>query len=120
MNKKNPDHFFSQLLQNDLIGKPDEAIENRLMHSFLLKSTGSKLKQNSFTNYFGWLFSLQSIGLKAGLASVILFFSILNSNLSPDTGKITGNDSLFNKRILVADSTRFSRNIDSLRHDSLN
>lgn len=120
MNKKNQDQMFAQLLCNDRVGEPDNAIEDRLMYSFLLKNSRSKVRQNSFSSFFGWLFSAQSLGLKTGLVSVVLFFSVINNQLTVDSGTITGNDSVFSKRILVADSTSFIQTIDSIRTDSLN
>jgi hypothetical protein len=120
MTKKNSDQFYSQLLKNDQIGSPDPAIEDRLMYSFLLKNSSSNVRQNSFSNFLGWLFSAQSLGLKTGLVSVVLFFSVINTQLSVDHVSITSSDSLFNKRILVADSTSFIQTIDSIRADSLN
>ncbi|MDP2889812.1 MAG: hypothetical protein Q8P34_12740 [Bacteroidota bacterium] len=120
MKKKNSDQMFAKLLQNDHVGEPDEAIEDRLMYSFLLKNSGSKLKQNSFVSFFGWIFSAQSLGLKTGLVSLVLFFSVVNNQINIDSGTITGNDSVFSKRILVADSTSFIQSIDSVRTDSLN
>lgn len=120
MNKKNQDQMFAHLLCNDRVGEPDNAIEDRLMYSFLLKNSRSKVRQNSFSNFFGWLFSAQSLGLKTGLVSVVLFFSVINNQLTIDSGTITGNDSVFSKRILVADSTSFIQTIDSIRTDSLN
>jgi len=120
MNNINQDQLFARLLQNDHIGEPDKAIKDRLMYSFLLKNSGSKLKQNSFAYFFGWLFSAESLGLKTGLVSVILFFSMMNNQISLESGKISGNDSLFTKRVLVVDTANFIQTIDSLRNDSLN
>jgi hypothetical protein len=120
MNKKNQDQMFAQLLCNDRVGEPDNAIEDRLMYSFLLKNSRSKVRQNSFSSFFDWLFSAQSLGLKTGLVSVVLFFSVINNQLTIDSGTITGNDSVFSKRFLVADSTSFIQTIDSIRTDSLN
>lgn len=120
MNKKNQDQMFAELLKNDRIGEPDRAVENRLMYSFMLKNSRSKIKQNSFSSFFGWIFSAQSLGLKTGLVSVVLFFSVINSQINVESGNIVTNDSLFNKRVLVADSTHFIQVVDSLRTDSLN
>jgi hypothetical protein len=120
MNKKNPDQLFTNLLRNDRIGEPSKSIEDRLMYSFLLKSSHLKVKQNSFASFIGWIFSVQSLGLKTGLVSVILFVSILNNHLNIDSGTISGSDTIFAKRVLVADSTSLIQSIDSLRTDSLN
>jgi hypothetical protein len=90
------------------------------MYSFLLKNSGSKLKQNSFVSFFGWIFSAQSLGLKAGLVSLVLFFSVVNNQINIDSATITGNDSVFSKRILLADSTMFIQSFDTIRTDSLN
>lgn len=120
MKNTNQDQKLGQLLRNDQVGEPDKAIEDRLMYSFLLKNSSSKVKQNSFGSFFGWIFSAQSLGLKTGLVSVVLFFSVMNNQLSVDYGTITTTDSLFTKRVLVADSTSFIQTIDSIRTDSLN
>lgn len=120
MNKKNLDQLFAQRLQNDQVGEPNKAIEDRLMYSFLLKNSSSKVKQNSFGSFFGWIFSAQNLGLKTGLVSVILFFSVMNNQINIDSGSISCTDSIFTKRVLVADSTSFIQYIDSLRTDSLN
>jgi len=120
MNKKNPDQLFSHLLQSDQVGTPDRGIEDRLMYSFMLKSGKSKLRQSSFSNFFGWVLSVQSLGLKTGLVSVVLFLSIMNNQLSFDPGKVTLSDSLSIQRVLVADTTNFIQTLDSIKTDSLN
>ncbi|HEY3372069.1 MAG TPA: hypothetical protein VGK10_14535 [Prolixibacteraceae bacterium] len=120
MKKTNPDQLFSQLLQADQVGKPDRSIEDRLMYTYMLKSGHSKLRQNSFSSFFGWILSAQSLGLKAGLVSLVLFFSVINNHLSLDPGTITGCDTLTSQRVLVADTTNFIQNLDSIRTDSLN
>jgi len=120
MNKRNQDQLFSQFLQNDQVGKPDSGIEERLMYSYLLKSRVSKLRQNSFSSFFGWLLSFQNIGLKAGLVSVVLFVFIMNNQFTFSPGSITGSDSLYTQRVLLADTTNFIQPLDSIRADSLN
>lgn len=120
MKNNNIDQFFTRLLGKDHVGEPDKAIEDRLMYSFMLKNSQSKVKQNSFASFFGWAFSAESLGLKAGLISAVLFFSVMNYQTNIESGKITGNDSLFTKRVLVADSTNFIQSVDSIHNDSIN
>ena len=120
MNKSNPDQLFNHLLQNDQVGKPDPGIEDRLMYSYMLKSKGSKLRQNSFSSFFGWVLSFQNLWLKAGLVSMILFFSLMNNQLSLTPGSIGGSDSLYSQHVLLADTTHFIQPLDSIRADSLN
>jgi hypothetical protein len=122
MSKKNSDQLFARLLQNDSIGKPDETVEQRLMYSFLLKSGGSKQRQNSMSGFLGlgWLVSTQSIGLKIALVSVVLFFSLINNQNNTESKTNIGNDSLTAKRVLVADSTVFKQSLDSIFPNSLN
>ena len=119
MRNMNQDQFFAELLRNDQVGEPDNAIEKRLEYSFMLKNSRSNLRQNSFGNFFGWIFSGQSLGLKAGLVSVALTFFVMNSQLNFEPGKIGGNDSISTQRILLADSTHLIQPIDSIRKDSL-
>jgi hypothetical protein len=120
MSNKDSDKIFARLLQEDHIGEPDHAIEQRLMYSFLLKSGGSRTRQNSFAGFFGWLFSVQSFGLKTGVTAIILTFSVMNSHLSFESAKIGSNDSLFTKRVLMADSIRLIQSIDSIHINELN
>ncbi|MFY9154191.1 MAG: hypothetical protein WAO52_19380 [Prolixibacteraceae bacterium] len=120
MKNKIHDKILSELLRNDRVGEPDQAIEDRLMYSFLLKSGNAKQKQNSFSSFLVWIFSMQSLGLKTGLVSVVLFFSVMNNQFTFDSSKIHGADSISNQRFLVADTAHYIQNIDSLRRDSLN
>lgn len=120
MNKRNPNQLLNQLLHADQVGKPDPGIEDRLMYAYLLKSRVSKLRQNSFSHFFGWLLSFQNLWLKTGLVSVILFFSLMNTQLSLTPGSIIANDSLYTQRGLLADTTNFVQPFDSIRADSLN
>ncbi len=120
MKKNNQDQLFAQILRNDQVGESDKAIEDRLIYSFLLKNSRSKLKQNSFASFFGWAFSAESLGLKTGLVSVVLFFSVMNSQIGIESGKISVNDSLYIQRVLVADTAHLILPIDSISNDSLN
>ncbi|MGE5394203.1 MAG: hypothetical protein ACM3P1_05615 [Candidatus Saccharibacteria bacterium] len=120
MKKMNRNQYLSRLMSKDHVGEPDKAIEDRLMYSFMLKNSRSRVRQNSFASFFTWVFSAENLGLKTGLISAILFFSVLNYQFNLEAGKITASDSLFTKRVLVADSTNFIQNIDSIHADSLN
>lgn len=120
MKNMNRNQLLTELLQNDQVGEPDKTIEDRLMYSFLLKNSRSKVKQNSFASFAGWLFSAQSIGLKTALVSLVLFFSVFGSQFTFDPVRISGNDSISHQRILLADSAHFIQPIDSIRNDSLN
>lgn len=120
MKNKNMEQFLSRLIMKDHVGKPANGIEDRLMYFFMLKNSRSRVKQNSFASFFAWVFSSESLGLKTGLVSAILFFSVMNYQINIESDKISSNDSLFTKRVLVADSTNFIQNLDSLHTDSLN
>lgn len=120
MKNKNHDKLLADLLRNDQVGEPDHSVEDRLLYSFLLKSGNSKQKQNSFSSFLVWIFSMQSLGLKTGLVSVVLFFSIMNHQFTFESSKINTSDSISNQRFLLADTAHFIQNVDSLRKDSLN
>lgn len=120
MKKMNRHQLLSHLIRKDHVGEPDKAIEDRLMYSFMLKNSRSRIKQNSFASFFAWIFSAESLGLKTGLVSAVLFFSVMNYQNNIESGNISSNDSLFTKRVLVADSTNFIQNLDSIHADSIN
>jgi len=117
---KNSKQLLSKALRNDRIGEPDKAIEDRLMYAFLLKNSKDRVRQNSFSSFAGWLFSGQSFALKTVMVSMVVFFSIFNSQFTFDSGKISSSDSISSQRVLVADSAHFIQLVDSLRVDSLN
>jgi len=117
---KNSEQLLSKALRNDCIGEPDKAVEDRLMYAFLLKNSRARVKQNSFSSFAGWLFSGQSFALKTVMVSMVVFFSIFNSQFTFDSGKISADDSISSQRVLVADSAHFIQLVDSLRVDSLN
>jgi hypothetical protein len=120
MNKKNPDVLFTEMLRNDRIGEPDKRIEDRLMYSFMLKNRDNKIRQNSFLGFAGWLFAGHSLGLKAAFVSIVLFFTVFNSQFVFDSTKGSFGGASFTERVLVADSAHFIQPIDSIRNDSLN
>ncbi len=120
MNKKNSEKLFTRLLRDDRIGGPDEVTEHRLMYAFFLKSGVSKLRQNSFAGFLGWLFSLHSVALKTSLAAFLLFISLMNNQISTVPGETITGDSLTARRVLVADSARFIQNMDSVHTVNLN
>jgi hypothetical protein len=117
---KNSEQLLAKALRNDCIGEPDKAIEERLMYAFLLKNSKDRVRQNSFSSFAGWLFSGQSFALKTVMVSMVVFFSIFNSQFTFDSGKISAGDSISSQRVLVADSAHFIQLVDSLRVDSLN
>jgi hypothetical protein len=120
MTKKNPDQLFADLLQNDSVGQPDRAIEDRLMYSFLLKSGKSTVRQNSFASFFGWMFSAQGVGVKIATISLVVFFSVIHTQNYFGSDGLNGSDANMQERSLVADSAHFIQLVDSLRVDSLN
>jgi len=117
---KNSEQFLAKALRNDCVGEPDKAVEDRLMYAFLLKNSKDRVRQNSFSSFAGWLFSGQSFALKTVMVSMVVFFSIFNSQFTFDSGKISASDSISSQRVLVADSAHFIQLVDSLRVDSLN
>lgn len=120
MNKKNNEKRIAELLRNDRVGEPDKAVEDRLMYSFMLKNANHRLRQNSFSGFAGWLFSARSLGLKVALVSVVLFFSVVNSQFIFNPSKVNLGDSISNQRILFTDTAHFTQNVDSIPGDSLN
>lgn len=120
MNRKNADQLIAEVLQNDRTGGPHPQVEDRLMYAFLLKSRAAKVRQNSLANFAGWIFSFQNFGAKAALVSLVVFFSLMNSQFTFDNGGVSAIDSLATQRVLLADSTHYIQNIDSIRSDSLN
>lgn len=120
MNRKNNEKLLAELLRNDRVGEPDKAIEDRLMYSFMLKNADHRLRQNSMSGFAGWLFSAKSFGLKVALVSVVLFFSVANSQFIFNPSKADLCDTITSQRVLFSDTAHFIQNVDSIRGDSVN
>jgi hypothetical protein len=116
---KNSEQLLSKALRNDRIGEPDKVVEDRLMYAFLLKNSRTRVRQNSFSSFAGWLFSGQSFALKTVMVSMVVFFSIFNNQFTFDSGKISASDSISSQRVLVADSANYIQLVDSIRKDSV-
>lgn len=120
MKRKNADDLFSDLLRNDRVGEPAKAVEDRLMYSFLLKSSAGKTRQNSFSGFAAWIFSGRGLGIKTALVSVVLFLTLFNSHITFDSGCVSAADTIDSRHVLLADSTLMIQYADSIRKDSLN
>ena len=64
--------YLQSLLQSDCRElKPDPMIRERLEYSLLLKSRNNSLHRNSFLDIIASFFTLQNLGLKAGMITAL-------------------------------------------------
>jgi hypothetical protein len=70
------DKTFKQLIQQDFVGLPAPATEQRLQQAFMLKSASCKTRQNSFSGFFNWLFAPKQVIAKMAFAVIIAAFFI--------------------------------------------
>jgi hypothetical protein len=100
---------IKRLIRNDSVGEPDFRVEDLLNYAFMLKSAQFKTRQNSFSGFFGWIFSMKSLGMKAAVASVLLAFVMLKPDIDMNSGAGPVLDSV-RVNVLVVDSTFFQTN----------
>ena len=98
---------LKELIQKDNVGHPGSRVESRLNYAFLLKSSSSKIRQNSFGGFFSWFFSTQGIGVKTAIAGVLLAFVMLKPQMNLTPGSVSPLDSLSINQSSVVDSTLF-------------
>jgi hypothetical protein len=88
---------FSELLKSDSLHfEVNPSIEHRLMYHFQLKTASSKIKRNHVVPFLDNLFSSRYVGLKIGLATLLIALAIgfrqLNApkeiNLQADTAAV--------------------------------
>lgn len=101
---------IKRLIQQDNAGAPAEAVKQRLDHAFMLKSANDPLRQNSFSGFFIWIFSLNSIGLKTAMAAVIISFILFNQNMNINPCNSIVTDSIHVTQSLQIDSSLFNNN----------
>ncbi|MBN2774998.1 MAG: hypothetical protein JXR31_12150 [Prolixibacteraceae bacterium] len=64
------------------------SVKSRLLYYFSIKSANYKIRQNSFAEMLGWLFSFRNLSVKATLASLIVVFSLIKfQGNSPSSGQ---------------------------------
>lgn len=76
------DKTFKQLIQQDFVGLPDPATEQKLQQAFMLKSASCKTRQNSFSGFFNWLFAPKQIFVKMAFAVIIAAFFFIRPGLN--------------------------------------
>ncbi len=98
---------LADLIRQDTIGKPAPQVENQLNYVFMLKSVKSKARQNSFSGFLGWIFSMDGMGVKAVVASVLFLFFMIKPELNRHPGSDGTADSTSIQQSVVIDSTLF-------------
>jgi hypothetical protein len=87
------DSQLNELFKNDeLHCSPDPAVKSRLDYTFMLKESQGKIRQNSFTGLFTWIFSVKNIPVAATLFMAVLLLSVFNSQQKGGNFDIPGND----------------------------
>jgi hypothetical protein len=90
MNHKS-DHIH-HLLRNAVMRdqpqiEPDKTLGERLNYYYMLKRPSQKVRSNSFSGMFFWLFSLKSVGFKAGVASFCLAYFLFFGHIKNNPGR---------------------------------
>ena len=95
---------IKQLIQEDYVGKANPATEATLRQALLTRSANYRIRQNSFSGLFVWLFSTDQLAVKLAFAGVLMAFLTINPSLNLNI-----------KLPVTADSTRIdqSRVLDS-------
>ncbi|WP_321289325.1 hypothetical protein [uncultured Sunxiuqinia sp.] len=98
---------IEELIRRDHIGEPSPKVRHRINYIFMLESIRSKVRQNSFGGFFGWVFSLQGLRAKAVVASVLFAFVMIKPELKSTNGTSPLIDSTQVQQNLILDSTLF-------------
>lgn len=77
---------ISKIIQNDMPAlAPDPAIERRLDYVLSLKANNKHVSENSFFSLITGFFSINHIGIKAGIITGLLLITLLFNKI-PDRG----------------------------------
>ncbi|MEL7587910.1 MAG: hypothetical protein AAGU19_14475 [Prolixibacteraceae bacterium] len=76
------DKILKKLIAQDFAGVPDPETELRLQRAFILRSAGYKTRQNSFSGFFGWLFTPRQVFAKMAFAVIITAFFFIRPGLN--------------------------------------
>ena len=98
---------LEELIRQDFVGQPKERVSHRLNYVFMLKSRQYKARQNSFGGFFSWIFSMNGLGIKTAVASLLLAFILIKPDLNSPSNVAIGIDSTSVNQSLVLDSTLY-------------
>lgn len=100
---------LNRLFEQDAAGiTPDAAIRGRLEYTFLLKTSASKVSQNSFLGMFSWLFSWSQLPIKAAIVSVIVLVSFIKFPSVENQFLLPGQDTTYNSIPIQIDTSESS------------
>lgn len=100
---------LNRLFEQDAAGiSPDAAVRDRLEYTFLLKSSSSKVSQNSFLGMFTWLFSWSQLPLKAAVVTAVVLISFIKFPSVESQFLLPGQDTTYNAIPLQIDSSEAS------------
>ena len=111
------DKLLKKLIQQDQAGDPAPEVKQRLDNAFMLKSSGYAVRQNSFSGFFSWIFSLKGLGIKTTMAAVIISFLCVNQNVDINDRQAVPFDTTFVEQSLQLDSSLLNVNVSN---DSVN
>ncbi|MGV8096836.1 MAG: hypothetical protein AB2L24_33690 [Mangrovibacterium sp.] len=118
MNRKMDDKIVKQLIQEDFVGLPDPATEQRLHQAFMLRSAAYKTRQNSFGGFFGWLFSSRQLATKMAFATIVTAFFLIKPGVNTNQHLPSAPDSTRIDQSRAQDSA-FLRLPDNANKDSV-
>jgi hypothetical protein len=118
MNRKMDDKIVKQLIQEDFVGLPDPATEQRLHQTFMLRSAAYKTRQNSFGGFFGWLFSSRQLATKMAFATIVTAFFLIKPGVNTNQHLPSAPDSTRIDQSRAQDSA-FLRLPDNANKDSV-
>ncbi len=98
---------LKQLINDDQVGRPDASIKTRLDQAFTLRSATYPIRQNSFSGFISWIFSLKALGLKTALASLFIAFFLFNKDVTIAPSNPTTLDTTSVNQIIEIDSSLF-------------
>lgn len=95
---------LKNLIQQDQVGKPDSAIEDRLQGKFVARASSYRVHYNSFANFFTWLLGPKQLATKLAVTTLLFTFAFIRpvSKMNSESSVIV--DSTYVNKSYVLDS----------------
>lgn len=110
--------IFKQIIQQDSVGLPDPSMEQKLQQTFMLRSAGYRVRQNSFSGFFGWLLAPRQVITKIAFAVITAAFFFMKPGLNTNQHLPAMTDSARVDQSRVQDSA-WLQLPDKIGHDSI-
>ena len=110
---------YKELLLSDNIGEPSPKVFENLQYQYMLKSNNYRIRQNSFSGMFEWLFSSKQIVSKLTIAACFAYILTISPIIKKNLNSSNPIDSTKTNHVSIIDTSYIDNHPKEI-NDNLN